>query len=386
MHSDVDLPEATGYPEEVTWDWLLARLRVELPDLVDDFLVEFRAKEPYPDDQVPDQDIADTARQTFDLLIRRLRDEPDPPGAAGVMERLAARRAQQGVPLSTFLRAVRIDFRVMWLRLQRIAGTEGNTVLAQNVMHLLDTVDAYVDSLREAYRAEVERIDRTAAAHRHRMVMRLFNGKPISASELELIAGRLRMRALAEYEVVAVMGEGITAMIARYGSDPRVGIFESASAMILFREQQGREQWRKDAHECGGYVGGVNGLAGVYAAGRLALEIAANAPPLPKILATEDEVWAAVARSHLLDVFPGRTTALLDSLSELAEHERERVVEAVQTYLVSGSIKETAERLYCHRNTVINRLRTFGERTGFDPTVPREAAWIFVALAPTVGD
>ncbi|MBL3699214.1 helix-turn-helix domain-containing protein [Leucobacter luti] len=366
----------------ITWDWILGQLTHELPDLVEDFLREFRATEPYPGDQVDQQDIADTAKHTFEVLIRRLRSEPDPPGTAGLIERLAARRAQQGVPLSTFLRAVRIDFRVMWLRVQRIAGEDGSAVLAANAMRLLDTVDGYVDALREAYRAEASRIDRTDAAQRQRMILRLFGETPLVADDIELVATRLRMRSDATFEVVAVMGEATAAMIARYGADRGVGISESASDLILFREQRATDGWRRDAPGIGGYVGDVQGLAGVPGAARVAREVARHAPRVPLVLATEEEVWPTVARAHLAGVFPRYTEAIDAALRTVSEHERGRLLEAVGSYLATGSVKETAERLFCHRNTVINRLRAFAELTGFDPTVPRDAAWITVALAP----
>jgi len=366
----------------MTWDWIIGQLMTELPEIVEDFLEEFKAKQAYPNDQVGQQDVADTARQTFDLLLRRLRGEPDPPGAAGLIERLAARRAQQGVPLATFLRAVRIDFRVLWLRAQRIAGDEGSSVLAENAMRLLTTVEDYIDALRSSYQAEEDRIDRTYAAQRHRMVLRLFSGAALTASEIELIGSRLNMQTGSFYEVDAVTGEGIGDMLARYESKPEVGLYENVSALVMFREQLGAERWRRDAPGIGGYVGEVEGLAAVPQAAEAALEIARHAPASPHVLATEDEVWATVARRHLAGIFPRFTGAITERLNELPEHDRDRLIEAAITYISSGSVKETAEQLFCHRNTVINRLKMFAETTGYDPTVPKDAAWIFVALSP----
>jgi len=40
----------------------------------------------------------------------------------------------------------------------------------------------------------------------------------------------------------------------------------------------------------------------------------------------------------------------------------------------------TAAALYCHRNTVINRLNRFTSLTGYDITVPSQAAAVFLAL------
>ena len=57
------------------------------------------------------------------------------------------------------------------------------------------------------------------------------------------------------------------------------------------------------------------------------------------------------------------------------------VEEAVRSYLRTGNIAETARELFCHRNTVTNRLRRFHELTGIDLTVPEQAARAVVAFS-----
>ncbi len=382
MHSShVPHHGRTGAIPPKTWDQILAQLAEEVPQLVDEFIVRFREQEPYPDDQVSGEDIAATAHQTFTILVRRLRGEPDPPGVAGTIERLAARRAQQGVPMAQFLRAVRTDFRVLWKRADEIAGPEGAQVLAENVMRLFDTVDEYVDALREAYRAEESRIDRTHVALRARTILRLFSGQPLAAGELEVIAGRLGMRSGATYELLTVTGEGIPAMLAKHGSDSSVGVFETVSDLTLFREQQHADQWLREAQVVGGYIGNIGGIGSIATAAGVARTIAAHAADSPKRLSTEENVWPALALKHVTAQFPDFSRSVSGALQEITEHERVRLVEAARTYLETGSVKATAERLFCHRNTVINRLKQFAEVTGFDPTVPREAAWVLVALS-----
>ncbi|MFG2946225.1 helix-turn-helix domain-containing protein [Streptomyces adustus] len=69
-------------------------------------------------------------------------------------------------------------------------------------------------------------------------------------------------------------------------------------------------------------------------------------------------------------------TAGLAALAGLAVHERRRLVETVRHYLDTGSIKATAEALYCHRNTVVKRLDRFQELAGVDLRIPRQAALV----------
>ena len=71
---------------------------------------------------------------------------------------------------------------------------------------------------------------------------------------------------------------------------------------------------------------------------------------------------------------------VLAGLEPLTAHERERLLETVTAYCDSGSVAETTRRLYCHRNTVLNRLGRFTELTGLRPTRPAEAATVLFAL------
>lgn len=50
-------------------------------------------------------------------------------------------------------------------------------------------------------------------------------------------------------------------------------------------------------------------------------------------------------------------------------------------YLHTGSLLGTAATIYCHRNTVLNRLHRIEELTGLDITKPADAALAMVALA-----
>ena len=62
--------------------------------------------------------------------------------------------------------------------------------------------------------------------------------------------------------------------------------------------------------------------------------------------------------------------------------EMERLLETVQVHLSgSGSVDDTAAALYCHRNTVQQRLNRFAELTGRDPRRPEDAALVVPALS-----
>jgi DNA-binding PucR family transcriptional regulator len=71
---------------------------------------------------------------------------------------------------------------------------------------------------------------------------------------------------------------------------------------------------------------------------------------------------------------------VLAGLEPLPDHERARLLQTVTAYCASGSAAAAARDLYCHRNTVLNRLTRFAELTGYHPTRPAEAATVLFAL------
>lgn len=61
--------------------------------------------------------------------------------------------------------------------------------------------------------------------------------------------------------------------------------------------------------------------------------------------------------------------------------ERERLEETVRHFLSTGNITTTAQVLFCHRNTILNRLHRFQDLTGIDLAVPAQVARLVVARA-----
>jgi hypothetical protein len=56
-----------------------------------------------------------------------------------------------------------------------------------------------------------------------------------------------------------------------------------------------------------------------------------------------------------------------------------------RAYLATGSIRQTAAELFCHRNTVLKRLGRFTELTGLDIAIPQQAARVLIAWTAVPG-
>jgi len=68
------------------------------------------------------------------------------------------------------------------------------------------------------------------------------------------------------------------------------------------------------------------------------------------------------------------------AIDELPQPDRDRLVDTVLQFCTNGSIKENAETLFCHRNTIVNRLLRFHDLTGLDVTIPVDAARALIAI------
>jgi DNA-binding PucR family transcriptional regulator len=123
----------------------------------------------------------------------------------------------------------------------------------------------------------------------------------------------------------------------------------------------------------------AHGLARVPAAARTAAEIAALSRGDDGAV-TLRHAWPRAAAARLGEVAGMLEELVLGGLATAPEVERQRLLETVTTHLSQGSVARTAASLFCHRNTVLNRLSRFTELTGFDPTLPVDAASVVVAL------
>jgi len=130
-----------------------------------------------------------------------------------------------------------------------------------------------------------------------------------------------------------------------------------------------------------GYVPEVHGLRGLPAAARTAESLAALLRPSDAGPLSADAAWARFAQQNLQDAGLDLAAQLEEAMEECRGGERERLRETVQHYLSTGNITATAEQLFCHRNTILNRLNRFQELTGIDLTIPAQAARLVVAWA-----
>jgi hypothetical protein len=370
-----DFPQAPS--AEPDWAELIGRLWKERDTLVRDFLERFQAVS-YDEALVPEEDIYQTAVDSMDMFLLQLAGAPLPPDLQALPRAVAVRRARQGVPLNAFLEAIRNDFRVLWKGLERVAREDHMDVLVANMDRLLDTVEGYVSSIQQAFAEEEALLARNKQLYRQRLLTRLFDhAKP---ADLPDVASALGVGPSDAFEVLAVTGDAVTQALQQYESDRRTFMFEKSGALYLFRVVR-KETWLQNPPDfSAGYIPKAAGLSAVPKAASSALVLATHLAPGTR-LGTMADTWMGVAAEMLEKALPDFAAPVWNALDKCSPHERQRLLDVALSYGRTGSVKLTSEELYCHRNTVVNRLNALQEVIGLDLTVPAQAALALVSIA-----
>lgn len=300
--------------------------------------------------------------------------------------------SMQGIPLEVALRALRIDYLVLWSEMLLVARTTDARTL-QSLLNASEPVWAAIDSVivefTAGYRSRQDERSRAEAAHRETLVLRLLDGRPVDADE---VSEWLTFGATDRLVVVAAsIGDSATRealeRVVRYasmhGSWARRG--ELTFGIVALRTEQparlraalGR------VHHLRAGLSETHHLASLADAARqaqLALEsVPSNTAevatifdhPLGVLVAGQPAIATDMVRSFLAGVL------------DRPERERDLLLETLVAFDdADGSVADVAERLFCHRNTVLNRLAKITRLTGAGFTAPSDL--IRVALAAQV--
>lgn len=186
------------------------------------------------------------------------------------------------------------------------------------------------------------------------------------------------------YAILAVNGRASTRMREAAGEKHRF-LHEGASYSFLFWPV--KVTFTADPYDlppelsdepCG-LAYSSDGLAGLATASRQAISLADHLAPEDDRPLTIEQNWQRLARRQISTAGFDFAKSLDDALTDARPGEEERIRETVMSYLRTGSVTDSAEQLFAHRNTVLNRLRRFTELTGVDLHVPLQAASVTVA-------
>lgn len=339
---------------------------------------------------VPEEDLVRSCSENLGEMLRRLAGEPvdaEAPIATG------RRRAEQGFPIANVLHAFRLGGRMLWADLVERARRAGVTTdLVEGAGVLWGMVDDYSVKVTAAYQQRMSELTRLDVERRTLVVDAVLAGLAAENPSLP--------------EAAAALGLPLRGAYLAVSADPATADVVERVVADQLRGRGGTAAWRL---RTGRYLGIVSlGRTVTAAEVRAALEAHSThrvglSPPFADLTATPEAARLAdVARASVPpgtagvcahDDEPirsllvsdadagwraGRT--VLDPVLALDSENRALLLDTLRTWFAAGgSASEAGKRLYCHRNTVRNRLQRLEELTGRSLEDPKGLAELYVA-------
>ncbi|MDH6195582.1 hypothetical protein M2272_002222 [Mycobacterium frederiksbergense] len=368
---------------QLRWRALLQELGEMDDDLATEYLMQIDRGARFYDSIPEEEDLLDAARLAFRYLLATLLERPMSAELADFPAAIGALRATQGIALENLTAAVRTDFLVAWSALLRLAGDDDMAVLALHVDVLWKAVDEFAMTVQRGYLDQWLSMARTSTLEQQHSLSDLFSGEPAPAT-VRSAAQILGLDETARYWVIGVASEETGRTVTRRllnRHQTALDYVDRGVALIL-AAADGR--WPDDDAVVDDLLTGLEGA------------VAPRSVPLPEVhraaatvrmlvdlgleATTLRRSWAQLSITQLSEVIEDLRWYVLDPLHDV--HDHELIVETIQVFAGTGSISDTASALYCHRNTVMNRIRRFEEATGISLRSPRALAMVQLCLLP----
>ncbi|MDF3287681.1 PucR family transcriptional regulator [Streptomyces silvisoli] len=329
--------------------------------------------------QLPPADIRRSLREHVLGFLRFLADKPVPADdPLTVPMAWGHHRAQEGVALESMLRVHRLATQLLWEKLFDEARARSPEVLQRLLDEsgpVWDVLDSYSLALVKGYRSAELTARREDAARRDALFDALIEGRgvePAVAAEARVTLGLPTRGRFVVVAVDADAGGSFRTLSAalparsvqavwRLRSDREIGVLELGRTAL----PRLVEWLSAGAGQRVGVSGEVDSLADIATAYHFAetalqtLRYGATG-----VAAFDDRLLEAFVVTSP-NVAQRLTQRAFGHLLDCAPEERDVLLTTMDAWFRSGcSAAKAAQRLHCHRNTVLNRLRRVESLTG----------------------
>jgi hypothetical protein len=373
--------------------WAARRLSENIPSLAARLLHRIRATCPSSARLVPEDEQFESVRLG---LLYGLATIPEPGPERHELAQAARtgrRRAAQGVPLDELVKAYHLSVQLVWDELVRTVREDSPgrlDLLMRSSMHIWAGIERQADVAAEAYR-QVQAEERRFRDERARMLL----GDLLAADQpdpvlVDAVRDALELDEDGGYAVAVTRyarpARGRTSRHPELLDGSRVlwspGADGDLAVIVMRGGDTGRIARALEA-ELEGPIGlspRVRGLASLGFARRLAETALAGRRPADRGVIALDQ---NLIRSFVLaapDLAELLRRQIMSGVLALPEHEADALLDTLACWLEVGSTTEAARRLYCHRNTVLNRLRRLEQVTSRNLDEPRDVVLLALAL------
>jgi PucR C-terminal helix-turn-helix domain len=372
----------------------ITRLQGKLPRLATSVVSSLLVSEPaYRDGCVPPEEPVPWISKSIGVALDALLVPPAERLATDWPRTIGHRRARQGVPMRSLLRAYHVGGQILckaiteWTREEAVSPDEAAAIIDDT----WDIVDLHSAIALEALRATEEELSVNGVTDR--LLDGLLNGETDRATA----AAAARAFALPEH--------GRYAVIVRRPADDA----EPLDPLELPARIRGaRVLWRMHGETAVGIAslgdlaasalgtgmtplrgrrvgisGSVEGLTRLGEARQLA-ELAARSLTKGEGVASLEEQLPALMLTARPDLGRELELRVLAPVLALDRTSRDLLLDTLAAWLAAeGSATRAAEELYCHRNTVLNRLRRLESLTQRSLNNPKDLVEITLALEAT---
>lgn len=308
--------------------------------------------------------------------------------------RAGRERARAGVPLSTVLDAYRVGAGFIWeivADAAQAAAVPADDLIAVTAL-LWQGQDLFASAMGEGYREESTTMLLRQQEERAALVEALLTGRLLPEATLWDVADVLRLPSTGPF-VVVVAALDVVGRQVLPGVEERLRVADVSSAWRLLPDQQvgivqvrTASELRRLLAELGGYPLARQGMSPTFeslaeAAPALRFaRIAMSASLGSGGVVTFDEAPLAVTSVADPDVSRRVASTVLGSLNSMRVEDKQILLDTFDAWMdAGGSADVAAEQLFCHPNTVRQRLRRLEERTGRSLSNPKELTELCLA-------
>jgi hypothetical protein len=379
----------------------LAELAGQLLAVLDEFSADIagqiRERVPFyaGDSIVSLEDLQLSSRANAEFVLHSMREDREADISAA--QQTGRLRAEQGVPLPSVMTAFRVMFSRIWTRLveqARSTGVVDSDVLVDAASDIWAVHDTFAEAMASAYRdaamAQALRDERERSA----LVAALLEGRALEDATVWEIADLLRLPRHGPFVVVAAESPHIASealphvetglRVRGIGSAWRL-LPEMHIGVVRLPDERDRRQLADVlsglAQQRVGISPPYRRLTETATALRLArIAVAAAAPGSSRVSFFDDHPLAVAAVSAP-DAMRRVSQTVLGTVLDLPAEQSAVLLETLTAWLDNGGSAESAARqLYCHPNTIRQRLRKLESCTGRSLSDPRAAAELSLAL------
>jgi hypothetical protein len=311
-------------------------------------------------------------------------------------EHTGAARALAGAPLPAVMTAYRIGFRFMWE--ETLAAARAARIPTESILDATARVflaqDTFTQAMTSAYRQQLTAQILEQEEERSALVEALLSRRITDTQSLWEAADLLRLPTSGPYVVVAAelpaIGKlGLPAIENKLSTrdirsawrllpDLHVGIVhvrirDTVDTLISVLRQAATVRV--------GISPPFHDLAETSDALRFARLAVTGKASGDSLVTVFDDTPLAVAAVSAPDVMAKIRSSVLKGLDELPPAERTILLDTFQAWLeAGGSANDTAEKIFCHPNTVRHRLRRIEELTHRSLSRPKDIAELCLAF------